>query len=93
MDIRHLDPHALFIKLFRLTLEYRLKENLFSRVGAWVGYLGGVPGCVPGWVTWVGAWVGAWVCTWLGWSQDERGMWWDGVGIRMEWNWDRVGVS
>ena len=54
MDIRHLDPHAMFIKLFRLTLEYRLKENLFSRVGAWVGYLGGVPGCVPGWGTWVG---------------------------------------
>lgn len=30
-NISSLDPHKLFIKLFRATLEFRLEEDLFSR--------------------------------------------------------------
>jgi len=38
MDVTKLDPHPLFIKLFRETLKFQLQENVFSRVGVvWSG--------------------------------------------------------
>ena len=38
MDVTELDPHTLFIKLFRETLKFQLQEDVFSRVGeVWSG--------------------------------------------------------
>ena len=31
-DVTKLDPHKLFVKLFKATLNFRLKEDVFSRV-------------------------------------------------------------
>ena len=31
-DVTKLDPHKLFVELFKATLDFRLKEDVFSRV-------------------------------------------------------------
>ena len=35
-DVTKLDPHKLFVKLFKATLNFRLKEDVFSRVSGTV---------------------------------------------------------